>query len=152
VTHDPLEPEAARRIRLRYDRWPPAALSTAFFEQLAAAMPEARQLLPEDLTPHIEKVEAALALVIRNLGDLRALERPLEELGAHHASFGVSAERLAAAHRLLLDAVRTLAGRRWSRLDEQDWSAAFAALLAPMIRGATAARASAQTSSVRPDR
>lgn len=101
-------------------------------------MPEARPLLSRDVARHIEYVEAALAIVIRNLGDLWALERPLEQLGAHHASIGVGADRLAASHRLLLDAVRSLAGDRWSPLDEQDWSTAISALLAPMIRGAAA--------------
>jgi hemoglobin-like flavoprotein len=118
---------------------PPAALTTAFFERLFATAPEVRELLPADLTEHVDHVDAAIAIVIRNLGDLQVLARPLEELGAEHVRWGVGPDRLAAAHAVLLDAVRTLAGERWSRLDERDWSAAFAALLAPMIRGASLA-------------
>jgi hemoglobin-like flavoprotein len=131
-----LEPDALRRIRARYDSLDPAAFSRAFFATLFEEMPEVEPLMPLDLAAHGEYVEAAIAVVIRNLGDLHALECPLEELGAEHARRGIGPDRLAAAHGILMKTMRRLSATRWSAEEEDDWSAAFTALLAPMIRGA----------------
>jgi hemoglobin-like flavoprotein len=140
VSGHTLEPDALRRIRARYDSLDPAAFSGAFFLTLFEEMPEVEGLMPADLAAHGEYVEAAIAVVIRNLGDLYALERPLEELGAEHARRGIGPDRLAAAHGILMKTMRRLSATRLSAEEEGDWSAAFAALLAPMIRGAAAAR------------
>jgi hemoglobin-like flavoprotein len=139
VTPTLLSPDALRRIRARYDRLDPAAFSRTFFAALFEAMPEVEPLMPPDLAAHGEYVEAAVAVVIRNLGDLHALERPLEELGAEHARRGIGPDHLTAAHGILVTTMRRLSAGRWSAGEEDDWSAAFTALLAPMIRGAAAA-------------
>lgn len=136
MTAPTLDPDALRRIRAGYDRIAPTAFCEVFFTQLLTAMPEVRPLLPPDLTAHGEYVEAAVAVVIRNLGDLFALERPLEELGAEHVRRGITPRQLAAAHPVLVATMRALAGPRWTVQDERDWAAAFTALLAPMVRGA----------------
>jgi hemoglobin-like flavoprotein len=136
VTAPALDPDALRRIRAGYDRIAPAAFCEAFFAHLFDAMPEVRPLLPPELAAHGEYVEAAIAVVLRNLGDLFALERPLEELGAEHVRRGITPEQLAAAHPVLVATMRTLAGERWTAHDERDWSAAFSALLTLMVRGA----------------
>jgi hemoglobin-like flavoprotein len=138
VSGHTLGPDALRRIRARYDSLDPAAFSRAFFATLFEEMPDVEALMPPDLAAHGEYVEAAVAVVIRNLADLHALERPLEELGAEHARRGIGPDRLAAAHLILLKTMRRLTGERWSAHDEADWSAAFSALLAPIIRGAAA--------------
>jgi hemoglobin-like flavoprotein len=131
-----LDPDALRRIRARYDQVRPAAFAAAFFDHLFAAMPEIRPLLPADLVTHGEYVEAAIAVVIRNLADLDVLIRPLEELGAEHARRGIHAGQLVNAHPVLMAAIRSLSAERWSGADERDWAIAFSAMLAPMVRGA----------------
>ena len=136
-----LEPDAVRRIRARYDRVRPGAFAQAFFERLFAAMPDVRPLFPADLVTHGEYVEAAVAVVIRNLADLHVLIRPLEELGAEHVGRGIHAGHLVGAQPVLLATVRDLAGDGWSAEDERDWGRAFSAMLAPMVRGAAAATA-----------
>jgi hemoglobin-like flavoprotein len=133
-----LDQDALRRIRARYDQVAPAAFAEAFFEHLFAALPEIRPLLPADLASHGEYVEAAIAVVIRNLADLAVLIRPLEELGAEHARRGIHAGQLVNAHPVLMAAMRSLAAGRWSATDERDWAIAFSAMLAPMVRGAAA--------------
>lgn len=88
MTAPALDPDALRRTRAGYDRIAPAAFCEAFFAHLLEAMPE----VPAAAGPeaHGEYVEAAVAVVIRNLGDLFALERPLEELGAEHIRRGIT--------------------------------------------------------------
>ena len=131
-----LSPDALRRIRARYDRLDARAFSKTFFATLFEELPEVEPLMPPDLAAHGEYVEAAVAVVIRNLGDLHALERPLEELGAEHARRGIGPDRLVAAHAVLMKTMMRLSATRWSAEEEEDWSAAFTALLAPMVRGA----------------
>ena len=131
-----LAPDALRRIRVRYDRFSPTALAATFFRHLFVAMPEMRGLLPEDLDRHGEYLEAAIAVVIRNLADLEVLARPLEELGMEHARRGIDAGQLIGAHPVLMATVRELSAERWTEDDERDWAIAFSALLAPMVRGA----------------
>lgn len=136
-----LEPDAVRRIRRRYDRIPPGAFAEVFFAHLFAAMPDVRPMLPADLVMHGEHVEAAVAVVLRNLADLHVLIRPLEALGAEHLQRGIHAGHLVGAHPVLMATIRSLAGGQWSPDDERDWSRAFSAMLAPMVRGAAAATA-----------
>lgn len=117
----------------------PSAFAEAFLRHLVAAMPEVRRLLPEDLARHGEHVEAAVSVVIRNLADLNVLAPALEALGSEHARRGIHAGQLVAAHPVLMATLRELSAGRWSDADERDWSIAFSALLAPMIRGAAGA-------------
>lgn len=131
-----LEHDCVRRIRARYDRIQPTAFSRTFFECLFEAIPEVRDMMPADLEAHGEFVEAAVAVVIRNLGDLQALEKPLEDLGSEHANRRIGPDQLALAGPVLVETMRRLSGDAWSLRDEQDWTTAFRALLAPMIRGA----------------
>jgi hemoglobin-like flavoprotein len=136
-----LGPDALRRIRVRYDKVAPGTFAEVFFTHLFAAMPDVRPLLPADLVTHGEYVEAAVAVVIRNLADLHVLTRPLEELGAEHVQRGIHAGHLLGAHPVLMATIRSLGGERWSADDERDWARAFSMLLAPMVRGAAAASA-----------
>jgi len=64
------------------------ALSTRFYDELFHASPALRSLFPQDLTSLQGHFEAALALVIRNLHDLGALEQSLRDLGAQHVGWG----------------------------------------------------------------
>lgn len=138
MTAMPLEPDTLRRIRSRYDQIPPAAFCKEFFTRLFEAMPEVRPLLPRDLDAHGEYVEAAVAVVLRNLADLHVLERPLAELGALHLERGIGADQLQQAHGVLVATVRALSADRWTAQDDRDWSAAFDAVLIPMVEGARA--------------
>jgi hemoglobin-like flavoprotein len=133
VSAPDLGPDALRRIRARYDQIRPADFCRVFFDRLFARMPDVRPLMPSDLASHGEFVEAAIAIVVRNLADLEALERPLEELGAEHARHGIGPDWLRTGHAVLMETLRELTGNRWSPSEERDWSVAFAALLAPMI-------------------
>lgn len=133
-----LGPDALRRIRARYEQVRPTALADAFFRHLFAAMPGIRTLLPDDLVTHGEYVEAAISVVIRNLADLDVLAPALEALGAEHARRGIDAGQLVGAHPVLMATIREASAERWTVSDERDWSIAFSALLAPMVRGAAA--------------
>src|SRR5215212_6118733 len=67
-------------------------VAAGFYTQLFAADPVIRALFKSDLTAQARHLAAALALIVRNLPMLDALEEPLHELGAVHAALGVRPE------------------------------------------------------------
>jgi len=79
-----MTPEAIRQIRASYADVAarPRQLASRFYEELFTAAPNLRPLFPGDLTSLQGHFEAALALVIRNLDEVRALRESLRELGA----------------------------------------------------------------------
>src|SRR5580765_5025545 len=81
-----MTPESIARIRASFAdvARQPRALASRFYEELFLAAPELRPLFPGDLTSLQGHFEAALALVIRNLEDMAALQDSLRDLGVQH--------------------------------------------------------------------
>ena len=113
----------------------PRALAARFYEELFAAAPPLRQLFPTDMTSLMGHFEAALALVIRNLGDMGALVGPLSELGVQHVHWGARPEHYAIVRDALISAIRA-SSSTWSDELEADWRSAITAICVPMLQGA----------------
>ena len=103
-----MTPEAIRQIRASYDEVAarPRQLASRFYEELFTASPNLRRLFPGDLTLLQGHFEAALALVLRNLDEMRALRESLRNLGAQHVHWGARPEDYVAAREALIAAVR----------------------------------------------
>jgi hemoglobin-like flavoprotein len=111
------------------------ALSSRFYAELFAAAPGLRHLFPQDLTSLQGHFEAALALVIRNLDEVAALEPSLRDLGAQHVAWGARPADYVVARNALVAAIRSRAGE-WSEPLEADWRRAITAIIVPMLHGA----------------
>jgi hemoglobin-like flavoprotein len=111
------------------------ALSSRFYAELFAAAPGLRHLFPQDLTSLQGHFEAALALVIRNLDEVAALEPSLRDLGAQHVGWGARPVDYVVARNALVAAIRSRAGE-WSEPLEADWRRAITAIIVPMLHGA----------------
>ena len=94
-----------------------------------------RGLFPADLTSLQGHFEAALALVIRNLEEMRALEQPLRDLGAQHVRWGAKPEDYALVREALIRAIRS-SSAAWTGTVEADWRRAITAIAVPMLHGA----------------
>lgn len=116
------------------------ALSSHFYQELFLAAPALRPLFPPDLSSLQGHFEAALALVIRNLHDMAALEQPLRDLGAQHIGWGARPDDYLIAREALVAAVRSRAAS-WSEPLDADWRHAITAIVVPMLRGAAVATA-----------
>jgi hemoglobin-like flavoprotein len=111
----------------------PRALASLFYEQLFSETPRLRPLFPADMTSLQGHFEAALALVIRNLQDLSALQESLRELGVAHVHWG--AKDYALVREALIRAIRA-SSPGWTDELEHDWRRAITAIAVPMLQGA----------------
>ncbi|MEI2613621.1 MAG: globin domain-containing protein [Methylotenera sp.] len=75
-----------------------------FYDSLFIRHPDVRPLFPADMAGQQRKLEGALELVVRRLGDQETLVPLLEDLGRRHADYGVlPAHFEAVGHQLLED-------------------------------------------------
>jgi hemoglobin-like flavoprotein len=127
-----MTPEAISRIRSSFPAISaePRALASRFYTELFAAAPQLRALFPTDLTSLQGHFEAALALVIRNLEEMRTLEQPLRDLGAQHVGWGAKPEDYVTVREALIRAIR-LSSPTWSDTLESDWRRAITDIAVP---------------------
>ncbi len=132
-----MTPDAIARIRRSFAEisGEPRALAGRFYTELFAAAPQLRGLFPADLTSLQGHFEAALALVIRNLEEMRTLEQPLRDLGAQHVRWGAKPEDYVLVREALIRAIR-LSSAAWTDVIEADWRRAITAIAVPMLQGA----------------
>src|SRR5947207_995085 len=121
-----MTPEAVHRVQASYDGFGERgdALASAFYRELFGRAPSLRTLFPEDLTLLKGHFDAALALVIRNLGSIDAIEPALRDLGAQHVHWGARPEDYVTTREALVAALRSLSAARWNDDLERDWRAA----------------------------
>ena len=132
-----MTPEAIARIKTNFAEISsePRALAGRFYSELFAAAPQLRGLFPLDLTSLQGHFEAALALVIRNLEEIRTLEEPLRELGAQHVGWGAKPEDYVLVRESLIRAIRS-SSAEWNDILEGDWRRSITAIMVPMLEGA----------------
>jgi hemoglobin-like flavoprotein len=132
-----MTPDAIARIRTSFAdiSTEPRVLAGRFYTELFAAAPQLRGLFPVDLTSLQGHFEAALALVIRNLEEMRTLEQPLRELGAQHVGWGAKPEDYVLVREALIRAIRG-SSADWNDTIEGDWRRAITAIAVPMLEGA----------------
>ena len=132
-----MTPEAIEQVRSSYARLAATErqLSARFYERMFAAAPGLRHLFPADLTMLQGHFESALALVIRNLGEMDVLKDALRDLGAQHVHWGARPEDYITARAALIGAVASLSPS-WNPTLEGHWRPAITAIIVPMLEGA----------------
>ena len=132
-----MTPDAVNSIKASYASVAatPRQLASRFYEEMFAVAPNLRRLFPDDLFSLQGHFEAALALVVRNLDEMSALNESLRDLGAQHVHWGARPEDYVTAREALIAAVRSLSPA-WTSTLELDWRAAITAIIIPMIEGA----------------
>jgi hemoglobin-like flavoprotein len=133
-----MTPDAIRRVQSSYEKLGDRgdALATAFYAALFGRAPQLRRVFPDDLTSLKGHFDAALALIVRNLDSLGALEPALRDLGASHVHWGARPEDYEIARDALVTALRELSGASWTAEVEHDWRAAITAISVTMLHGA----------------
>jgi len=132
-----MTPERISRLRGSFSEVSaqPRALAARFYQELFASTPALRSLFPADMTSLQGHFEAALALVIRNLEDMAALQESLRDLGAQHLDWGAKPKDYFLVREALIRAIRS-ASSSWNDEIETDWRRAITAIAAPMLQGA----------------
>lgn len=136
-----MNPAAAARIRESFLGFAPRldALVEDFYVRLFAGRPAIRAMFPQDMTRQRVQMAASLALIFRNLDCLDVLERPLMELGAAHARWGVKPEHYLLVRDVLLEAIAHAAHPVWGHQLREDWRDGLGRVAALMLKGAAAA-------------
>lgn len=132
-----MTPEAIERVKQSYAGLPTEGrlLSARFYQELFAAAPRLRALFPTDLTSLQGHFEAALALVVRNLGEVGGLHEALRDLGAQHVTWGARPDDYALARDALVTAIGALSPG-WDAELQRHWRDAITAIVVPMLEGA----------------
>jgi hemoglobin-like flavoprotein len=132
-----MTPESIARIRASFAdvARQPRALAARFYEELFLAAPELRPLFPGDLTSLQGHFEAALALVIRNLEDMAALQESLRDLGVQHVHWRARPQDYLVVRDAIIAAIRK-SSAAWDHTLEADWRRAITAIAVPMLQGA----------------
>lgn len=132
-----MTPERIDRLRTSFAEVSahPRALAARFYQELFAAAPHLRAIFPADLTSLQGHFEAALALVVRNLQDMSALQESLRDLGAQHVHWGAKPQDYFLVRDALVRAIRA-ASPSWDDEIEGDWRRAITAIAVPMLQGA----------------
>ena len=113
----------------------PRALAARFYQELFTAAPALRPLFPADMTSLQGHFEAALALVIRNLEDMSALQESLRDLGAQHVHWGAKPQDYFVVRDAIVRAIKA-GSASWDDALEADWRQAITAIAVPMLQGA----------------
>ena len=144
--------QSLQRVNRNYDfladRMP--EVTQSFYRRLFAAHPELRPLFRLDIAVQSQHLAAALALIVRNLRLMDALEQPLMDLGAEHASVGARPEHYPVVCRTMIDAMREASGGQWSPALEQDWATLLHRIGRTMMEGALRRAASLASTPARP--
>ena len=132
-----MTPDAIERVKRSYAALPAEGrlLSARFYEKLFAASPGLRVLFPPDLSSLQGHFEAALALVVRNLGEVGGLQDALRDLGAQHVTWGARPDDYVVARDALVGAIGSLAPG-WDADLQRHWRDAITAIIVPMLEGA----------------
>jgi hemoglobin-like flavoprotein len=132
-----MTPERIARLRSSFAEVSarPRVLASRFYEELFASTPALRTLFPTDMSSLQGHFEAALALVIRNLEDMDALQESLRDLGAQHVDWGAKPKDYFLVRNALIRAIHSVSSS-WNEELERDWRTAITAIAVPMLQGA----------------
>ena len=103
----------------------PKGLGRTFYEDLFELDPSLRALFKGDLDAQGAMFVSALGLAVAGLDDVHSGERPLRELGARHASYGLMEAHFATFREALVRTLRDQIGAGFTEAHAAAWRAAF---------------------------
>lgn len=112
-----------------------AEIGRHFYDSLFQSHPDVRPLFPDDMAGQQRKLETAIELVVRRLGDQETLVPLLEDLGRRHADYGVLPAHFEAVGHQLLATLETLSGPTWNDNLRRAWAHAYDRIAHVMVRG-----------------
>jgi len=128
----------AERILRSYESLLPhmSDLTRAFYDRLFEVRPDTRALFRIDMELQRQHLAALLAVIVRNLRMLDAIEDSLRELGAQHARVGVRPEHYPVVRDAMLHAFARTVPQAWNSSLEADWRRLLEIISNQMLAGA----------------
>lgn len=133
-----MTPQQIERVQANFAKLAPIAdrAAATFYERLFETAPEVKALFPNAMEAQRQKLVAALAMVVDNLGDLDAIAPAVAELAMRHVAYGVRPEHYDAVGAALLWALEQGLGSDFDPAAREAWTQAYSALSATMIAAA----------------
>nr|WP_317056601.1 globin domain-containing protein [Roseovarius sp. W115] len=100
--------------------------SDVFYTALFERAPALRALFRDDLEGQGMKFMTTLRFVVRNLGDQKAMDEKLGQLGHAHATLGVKTAEFDPMEEALIDTIRNTLQDLFTPQLESAWRAAYA--------------------------
>ncbi|MGD8784714.1 MAG: methyl-accepting chemotaxis protein [Thioalkalispiraceae bacterium] len=109
-------------------------LVARFYEELFKRHPDVKPLF-KNTTPDKQqkKLLAALKLVVENLNNVDVLAKTLTALGERHEHYGAIEAHYAAVATTLMDVMKEMAGRAWTKEVQEAWSHALGTIAEVML-------------------
>ncbi|HVO52090.1 MAG TPA: globin domain-containing protein [Thermoanaerobaculia bacterium] len=103
----------------------PRGVGRAFYETLFTLDPSLKSLFKGDLDAQGAMFVSALGLAVAGIDDAHAGERPLRDLGARHAPYGLTEAHYATFREALVRTLRDQLGASFTDAHAAAWRAAF---------------------------
>jgi hemoglobin-like flavoprotein len=123
----PMTREEIALVKESFDRLRPIprGVGRAFYETLFTLDPALKTLFKGDLDAQGAMFVSALGLAVAGIDDAHAGARPLRDLGARHASYGLTEAHYATFREALVRTLRDQLGAAFTAAHASAWSAAF---------------------------
>ena len=133
-----MEREAIARVQESFDTLKDrgAGLAEKFYVHFFRLEPKVRPLFPETLLLQQAHFDAALAMIVRNLGELDTLAPSLRDLGAQHLKWGAQPHFYFAAREALTAAICDAGNIAPDSQLGRDWWRAISIATSMMLQGA----------------
>jgi len=118
----------------------PKGVGREFYEKLFTLDPALRVLFKGDLDAQGAMFVSALGLAVAGLEDATSGERPLRDLGARHASYGLTDAHFATFREALVKTLQAQLGAAFTEAHAAAWRVAFDRIGVVMRDGAAGRR------------
>ncbi len=110
-------------------------LTLRFYEVLFTRAPELQPMFRRDRTAQAKMLAGAIAAVLDHLEDAPWLQTTLGDLGAKHATYGVTTAMYDIVGGALLATLAEVAAEAWTPEVERQWTMAYGAIAGMMQAG-----------------
>ena len=133
-----MTPQQVGEVQASFAKVAPIADQAAalFYGRLFETAPETRALFSGDMAAQGQKLMAAIATVVNNLGEIEAVIPAVQELAKRHLAYGVRPEHYEVVGAALLWTLERGLGDGFTPEVGAAWAAAYGALSEVMITAA----------------
>jgi NAD(P)H-flavin reductase/hemoglobin-like flavoprotein len=113
-------------------------MAAYFYARMFVTNPQLRELFPIQMDVQRNRLLGAIVSAIQNFDDPERIDGYLRALGRDHRKFHVERDHYRQVKSALIEALRVLAGDRWSSEYAQAWSDVYDVIANTMLAGAEA--------------
>ena len=110
-------------------------IAEKFYDRLFSKSPELRTMFGEDMRDQAQKLAAILQVAFKNLDQIDSLVPTLEDMGAKHATYGVTPDHYGLVAAALIETISTDLGDTFDERAAESFNAVLGTVANVMISG-----------------